>query len=640
MPHFRAPKAPNTARKSTLDLRAAISCKETMRKIILACLAITAVLIVAAGTFLTSRIRAVSADLAERVESHTGVAVASSGLPGVSFWPRFAVTLDNVVLPAPKGMTSGPLATIEAMHIVPEDGLFGWGKNGIAEIVLEHPSINLIIGADGRANWNYDAKASAGAPDGLPLRIVNGRIAFLDERTGTAVALADVEAQTALSGPADELTAKGAFVWNERRASFTLFVKSPQRIAEDGSPTDVTLQAPGLSFQFSGRTALVKGFELDGQAGIKGTDLAMAASWFGAALPAGMDGARFDLAGAIDSSARGLLFTNAQFMLDDMRGQGDVGLAFGKGRPKLDADVVVDMIDLTRYSATSATASTAFLANPWSSARLNLSALRSLDAILKVGTNAFAYGAFRTGPAELSANVTDGLLDLKIAKATYAEGTLDIALKIDGKADTPAIEFSANGEGIAADKALLAALGFGNMRGRLSPSLSLQASGDTLADLVSTLKGHASFRTVGGSLAGVDLSGVFGKVSTAIIEGWNRDDRQSTAFDALSATFAISDGIAETSNLVLTSPTLTFTGKGEVDLLRQALDLKVDPQLAVAASPSATAPAAPQRATFPVAIQVKGPWTAPRIYPDMPGILEDPAGAYAALRKLGLTSPD
>lgn len=608
-----------------------------MRKIILACLAVAAVLIVAAGILLTSRIRSVSADLALRVEGQTGVAVTSSGLPGLSFWPRFSVSLGNVVIPAPKGSTSAPLATIETMRIVPADGLFGFGQNGIAEIVLEKPSINLVIGADGRANWNYAAATAAGDTQGLPLRIADGRVAFLDERTGTAVALSDVEAQTSLAGPADELNAKGAFVWNERRATFTLFLKSPQRVAEDGSPADVTLQAPGLSFQFSGRAALIKGFELDGQAGVKGTDLGMAASWFGASLPAGMNGARFELAGAVDSSAQGLLFTNAQFMLDDMRGQGDIGLALGKGRPKLDADVTVQTIDLTRYSGSTAV-NTAFLANPWSASRIDLSALRSLDVILKVGTNAFAYGAFRTGPAELTANLADGVLDLKIAKASYAEGTLDLALKVDGKGAAPAFQLTANGENIAADKALLAALGFGDLKGRLSPSLSLQASGPTLADLVSTLKGQGSFRAVSGTLAGVDLPAAFGKVSSAILEGWGRDDRQSTSFDALSATFAISDGIAQTSNLILSSPALTFTGKGEIDLLRQALDLKVDPQLAVAAAPSADAPA--PLATFPVAIQVKGPWLAPRIYPDMPGILEDPASGYAALKKLGLGAPD
>lgn len=607
-----------------------------MRKLILAILAVAAVVIVAAGAFVTSRIRTVSADLAQSIERQTGTQLASSGLPGISFWPRFSVSFGNVVIPAPKGASSAPLAAIGTLRVVPTDGFLGLGENGIDEVILEQSSINLIVGADGRTNWNYGAKPVEGETTGVPLRIANGRIAFLDERTGTTAVLTNVEAQAALSGPANEMTAKGVFQWNARRASFTLFLKSPQRVTEDGSPADVTIQAPGLAFQFSGRAALRDGFELDGQSEIKATDLGLAASWFGASLPAGLNGARLEVAGAVTSSAKGLSFTNAQFMLDDMRGHGDIGMAQGKGRPKLEAKVTVETIDLTRYSSAAPSANTAFLATPWPSKRFDLAALRTLDAALDVTTSAFAYGGFRTGPAQMNANLRDGILDLKLSKASYADGTLDLALVVDGKAETPAIQFSANGEGLAADKTLLAALGFADLQGRLAPSLSISATGQTFAELTSTVKGQASFRTVGGILKGVDLPAAFGKVSGAILEGWGRDDRHSTAFDALSATFTISDGIAATGNLILASPSLTFTGKGEVDLLRQALDLKIDPQLALTTS-TATAP---QFATFPVAIQVKGPWAAPRIYPDMPGILEDPAAAYAALRKLGLGSSD
>lgn len=607
-----------------------------MRKPILATLAIAAVVIVAGSTFLVSRIRTVSADLAQRVERETGVKVTSSGLPGVSFWPRFSVSFGNVVIPAPGGGPSTPLATIETLRVVPADGLSGMGADGIAEIVLERPSINLVVDGQGRANWNYAAKPKLGEPPGLPFRIADGRIAFLDERSGATAAVANVEAQAELAGPADELTAKGAFVWNERRASFTLFLKSPQRVAEDGSPADMTIAAPGLAFQFSGRTALSDGFALDGQAEIKGTDLGLAASWFGAALPAGLNEARFEIAGAVETKASGLAFSHAQFTLDDMRGEGDVGLAQQKGRPKVEAKVDIKTIDLTRYSGAAASADTSFLSTPWSAKRIDLSALRTLDANFDVTTNAFAYGAFRTGPAQLKASLRDGSLDLKLSKASYAEGTLDLTLLVNGKAEPPSLQLSANGEGLAADRALGAALGFGGLTGRLSPSLSVTAAGGTLAELVSTLKGQASFRTVAGEIKGIDLPAAFGKVANAILDGWGRDERRNTPFEALSATFIIADGIAETSNLILSSPSLSFTGKGEVDLLRQALDLKVDPQIPLSTSTEA----APQFATFPVPIQVKGPWTAPRIYPDMPGILEDPAAGYAALKKLGLGASD
>jgi AsmA protein len=605
-----------------------------MRKIIFTALGVVAVIVVAAGLLLTSRIRAVSADLAQRLQTETGTELTSSGLPGISFWPRFAVSFGNVVIPAPKGASS-TLATIETVRVIPADGLFGLGENGIAEIVLEQPSINLVVGSDGGANWNYGAKTHEGE-DGLPLRIVDGRIAYLDERTGAALALSNVDATATLAGFADEMNAKGAFIWNERRATFTLFLKSPQRVAEDGSPADLTLQAPGFSFQFSGRTALTKGFELDGQAELKGTDLWLAASWFGAHLPQGMNGARFELAGAVDSSSKGLLFTNAQFALDDMHGQGDVGMMRGQNRSRIEAHVNVGTIDLTRYSAQPGPTDKSFLNDPWSSAAIDLSNLNSLDATLDITTNAFAYGAFRTGPTQMKVALSDGILDLKLAKASYVEGTLDLGLNTDGKSDTPAIQFSVNGEGLAADKALTAALGFADLHGKLSPSLALTARGKTLAEMVSTLKGEASFRAVSGSLTGVDLPAAFARVSNEILKGWNRDDRASTAFDALSATFTLADGIAETSNLIMASPALNFTGKGEIDLLRQAIDLKVDPQLAAKADGAID----PQPTKFPVAINVKGPWTAPQIYPDMPGILEDPASAFAALRKLGLGSAD
>jgi len=177
-----------------------------MRKIIFTALGVVAVIVVAAGLLLTSRIRAVSADLAQRLQTETGTDLTSSGLPGISFWPRFAVSFGNVVIPAPKGAPS-TLATIETVRVIPADGLFGLGENGIAEIVLEQPSINLVVGSDGGANWNYGAKTHEGE-DGLPLRIVDGRIAYLDERTGAALALSNVDATATLAGFADEMNAR------------------------------------------------------------------------------------------------------------------------------------------------------------------------------------------------------------------------------------------------------------------------------------------------------------------------------------------------------------------------------------------------------------------------------------------------
>ncbi len=40
---------------------------------------------------------------------------------------------------------------------------------------------------------------------------------------------------------------------------------------------------------------------------------------------------------------------------------------------------------------------------------------------------------------------------------------------------------------------------------------------------------------------------------------------------------------------------------------------------------------------LPVEIAVSGPWQAPKIYPDVEGIFDDPEAAYEALRGLGVS---
>ena len=85
--------------------------------------------------------------------------------------------------------------------------------------------------------------------------------------------------------------------------------------------------------------------------------------------------------------------------------------------------------------------------------------------------------------------------------------------------------------------------------------------------------------------------------------------------------------------MVLASPKLGITLKGEIDLARQSFELSAGPRLASDKKDGGKGKAF---TTFPVPIIINGPWIGPRIYPDMPGILDDPATAFEALKKLGL----
>jgi AsmA protein len=129
-----------------------------------------------------------------------------------------------------------------------------------------------------------------------------------------------------------------------------------------------------------------------------------------------------------------------------------------------------------------------------------------------------------------------------------------------------------------------------------------------------------------GALVGLDVPALLGHVMTGIAEGWTAAGDGDTPFSRLEAKFAVEDGIAETANLTLEGPALGLAGHGSVDLLRRRLDLKMRPRPR-GADDEATA------ASLPVSVIVAGSWSAPRIYPDVEGILENPARAFEGLRR-------
>ncbi len=75
-----------------------------------------------------------------------------------------------------------------------------------------------------------------------------------------------------------------------------------------------------------------------------------------------------------------------------------------------------------------------------------------------------------------------------------------------------------------------------------------------------------------------------------------------------------------------------MTGAGTVDLSAKALAFRVEPKLVMTTEGQGSA-ANPVGLGIPVVIE--GPWAAPRIYPDVAGMLDNPDAAYAKLKEMG-----
>lgn len=589
----------------------------TMRKLLLTFAGAIAILFVAALSFLYMRQGAVVAAFSEK----TGLAIAS---PQFSLWPRFSIAASNMKVPS----ASGTFADFGEMHIYPKGGLFSFGKAEIAEIVLDRPRLELAIDRDGNSNWLWKSFP------GLPVRIEDGTLRFHDDRSNTTFELRSVAANAAVDEDTAGLSLKGSFVWNKRPSNFTLYIKSPQRLAASGSAIDLTLQAPSLGFEFSGLASIANDVGLAGQASITSDNLDLLAGWFGATLPASFSNARIALGGAFTARRTGIVFRDSHFTFNDMKGQGDVGLALRDGRPQAEIRAGMDQVDINALigGATDASGPSPLLAE-WPTARLDFSALKTFDASINLAANRINYGRYKIGPGKLSLKAAGGKIDIALADATFEGGSANGQVTLDGSGETPALKLSFNGSDMDGEGALASFVGLSNLKGKLSAGLAVESSGASFAEMISRLSGQATFRSVNGTLAMLDLGRMAGAVTERVLEGWQPAPGLTTPFDAFSGTFRIADGVAKTDALILTSPALMITARGEIDLLRQAVDLAAELKMA-----SSTAPG--QFSTLPVGVIIRGPWAAPKIHPDVPNVLQDPKTAFDALKKLGVGTGD
>ena len=92
------------------------------------------------------------------------------------------------------------------------------------------------------------------------------------------------------------------------------------------------------------------------------------------------------------------------------------------------------------------------------------------------------------------------------------------------------------------------------------------------------------------------------------------------------------DGSVVREKLVNMAKHNYVTGKGSVNLASKTVDLRVEPKL-VLTTQGQGGPTDPAGLGVPVVI--RGAWAAPQIYPEVAGLLENPAAAFAKLKAMG-----
>ena len=481
----------------------------------------------------------------------------------------------------------------------------------ISALALREAEFALLIDERGQASWDFpEATLSGGS---LRLSLEQASFRYFDARNGQALRLANVDGVMSLEADGS-VAFNGSAVMNSHVARIDFALKSLPRVNADGSPLELAIETDAASLSFSGRLSTAKVMNLAGPLSITAQNPAPAARWAGLVLPDDVTlSGPLNLTGALDSAGRAYALRNAALAIGQFQAVGDMVADLRGERPRLQANLNSGPLWLDALLPASGAE-----AGSWGRKPLSTAILRSFDAEVNVLAEAVSLGELTAGPSRLAATLKDGKLNASGAMRLADGGTASFTTTVDAVVLPPAGTLTLKAENANLSPLLTAITGIGALSGTGNLSAELSAQGRTQEELAGTLKGSAILSLAQAKLAGIDASNLVTALNTRILDGWAAAPGE-TPLSSVAANLALADGVATITSASAIAGAMTLNITGTVDVLRRALDIRA-------------MPGPPETAPLPVAVAVTGNWAAPRIYPDIPDILNNPEGGFARLR--------
>ncbi len=333
--------------------------------------------------------------LVARVKAQTGRDLVIAGPTSLSFFPSVAISMSDVTLSAPPGMTGAPIATMQALEAsVPLLPLLQKQVN-VEQVILRKPVIDLRVDASGRRSWDFAAlgapkliqlaQATTGRPGQIPrelqdfvksanpdsreavvskgplaalgnlsledVRIEGGTIRYVDERTGVAEEVQTLDARLSLSSISSPLDAKGSLIWRGEPVAFETRLASPKLLTED-RPARLTLKVSGrpAEIDYDGAVTLGRTPEVEGTVAVKAPSLKALMALLGATIPEATALGATSLNGRLKANEAAVSISEMTLGVDNLSVQGALTVEPRGGRPMLRGNLQIAELDLNRYA--------------------------------------------------------------------------------------------------------------------------------------------------------------------------------------------------------------------------------------------------------------------------------------------------
>ena len=554
---------------------------------------------------------------AEQIQAQTGRDVSITGNVSMTLWPVLGVSAGKIEVGNADWARQGSMLTARNAAIGIDTMALLSGEIKITNIEVASPTIRLESRKDGRANWIFtDASGDAAIETGTtPDR--EAQAFSLQKLTVTdATLIYDAESSDRVSYSGVDL----ALDWPERLGAADIQATLRPAgadvdvvariesfagfIAGDVQSLSAQIKTSGGSLSLNGRASTMG--DVAGRLGLKlsDTDAFLRALGLGGAdLPRGLGRSvdmTTDLTLTSDRrlSLRGL---DADLGGNTVSGAADILL---NGTPQINAQFSAGALDLTGVTLgeSAGTASGEGVGTGWPKDRIDASGLAAFNGEIALMANSIDLGSFKLGKTRALVKNERSRAVIELREVQAYGGTVSGEFVMNNRSG-----LSVGGKifvkSISVQQVLMDALDMERLTGTGDAEMSFLGSGATVDAIMRSLSGKGAVRLGQGTIQGLDLNTLMGS---------GKGSGGTTVFDSLGATFTMDAGNLRNDDLLFVLPNFEARGKGRIGLGTQDIDYLFTPAALRANSGKGIA----------IPVSIKGPWSDPRIKPDLEAAID------------------
>ncbi|RED13927.1 AsmA family protein [Pontivivens insulae] len=288
------------------------------------------------------------------------------------------------------------------------------------------------------------------------------------------------------------------------------------------------------------------------------------------ALPPGLSGP-VQIAGFLDANPTRAALSDARIAVGDLDASGRVAASLA-GRPRLDGDLTLAVLDLDRFtSGDGAESAPSSRGEGWPTDPLPYDLLDLADADLSLDVGVLRQGNLELGRTRVGVRLNAGDLRLDIQEANGFGGVLTGAIGVNGPSQSIDIDLSLGG--VRLERVLGFVAGTDRLEGQAALAADLTARGSSINAIMQSLTGQIRSDMADGALKGVNLA--------ALARNFTDPGGSTLRTDFTEAAVAldITNGTAQVSTLSALGPLIRLAGEGIVAIGAQSLDLTLRPRI-------------------------------------------------------------